>query len=79
MNNKMRYNMSTISGKISIKLKKKNIKQWSSNKAYQNRSKLLFKEIVLLTAGRKNDVPRDKKLRKIDINLDYSLSTPKSG
>ena len=27
MNNKMRYNMSTISGKISIKLKKKNIKQ----------------------------------------------------
>lgn len=79
MNNKMRYNMSTISGKISIKLKKKNIKQWSNNKAYQNRSKLLFKEIVLLTAGRKNDVPRDKKLRKIDINLDYSLSTPKSG
>ena len=79
MNNKMRYNMSTISGKISIKLKKKKIKQWSNNKAYQNRSKLLFKEIVLLTAGRKNDVPRDKKLRKIDINLDYSLSTPKSG
>lgn len=79
MNNKMRYNMPTISGKISIKLKKKNIKQWSNNKAYQNRSKLLFKEIVLLTAGRKNDVPRDKKLRKIDINLDYSLSTPKSG